>query len=87
MKWLEEKSPLPYWGNHAVVAVLIGLACHAVWPGWPLYIGAAGYVGREFWQYFVQGKRHKGRFDFEGLTAPVIATALLDYFSLLGVIQ
>lgn len=71
--------------HHGIIGASIGLLAASVGPcvigdlipQWLLlWSGAAFYTVRELHQYFIQGKRHRGRFDWEGLTAPYITTGL-----------
>lgn len=76
-------TPFPYWLDHALIALAIQMSLFLF--GVPLWLGgtfASGfYIAREFAQY-ATGKRHKGRFDYEGAIAPVITTAIVVFLSL-----
>jgi|AntRauTorckE6833_2_1112554.scaffolds.fasta_scaffold11133_3 hypothetical protein len=74
--------------NHALIAIGIQLIIVAILfhPlslfGSFLIGGIAGsvfYTLRECYQFFIQGKTHKGRFDWEGAGAPIAATSFLTF--------
>lgn len=69
-----------HWLDHALLASAVGIVANGVLPICPfmIYLGSAIWGVREFYQYFIQGKRHKGRFDYEGFIAPVLAGVFLD---------
>lgn len=60
----------PYWLRHAVIAVLIMLACWPVFgPTWAALIASGFYLGHELDDLY---RLHKNgnRFDWPGLLAP-----------------
>jgi len=63
---LSAMSPLPYWGDHIAVSLLIALV-----TGEPL-LAALFYGVREVWQW-----KQKGHFDHPGFWAPVLSMVLL----------
>ena len=71
-------TPFPYWIDHALIAIAGQMGLFLL--GVPLWAGAfvmsGFYLSREFVQY-ASGIRHKGRFDYEGAIAPIIATAII----------
>ena len=70
---------LPYWVEHILIGWLIQLATflltHSLILG--TLSGSAFYFIRELYQYFIQGKTHKGKYDHLGWVAPFIGCLLL----------
>jgi riboflavin transporter FmnP len=65
---------LPYWLEHILIAWLIQLAIYLFTQSFILgtLSGSAFYFVRELYQYFIQGKTHKGKYDHVGWIAPFI---------------
>jgi len=72
---------LPYWLEHILIAWIIQgaifLLTHSLILG--TLSGSAFYFIRELYQYFIQGKTHKGKYDHVGWIAPFIG-CLFVYF-------
>ena len=70
---------LPYWLEHILIAWIIQGAIFLLTQSILLggILGASFYFVRELWQYFVQGKTHKGRFDWWGWIAPFLGCLAL----------
>jgi riboflavin transporter FmnP len=72
---------LPYWVEHILIGWLIQMATflltHSLILG--TLSGSAFYFIRELYQYFIQGKTHKGKYDHVGWIAPFIG-CLFVYF-------
>ena len=88
MKKLIQKidKALPYWVEHILIAWLIQgaifLLTHSLLLG--TLSGSAFYFVRELYQYFIQGKTHKGKYDHLGWIAPFIGCFFVfAFFSIL----
>lgn len=70
---------LPYWVEHILIGWLIQLATFLLTQSLILgtLSGSAFYFIRELYQYFIQGKTHKGKYDHLGWVAPFIGCLLL----------
>lgn len=69
---LEDSTP--YWLEHILIAWMIQLAIYLFTQSLILgtLSGSAFYFVRELYQYFIQGKTHKGKYDHVGWIAPFI---------------
>jgi uncharacterized membrane protein YkvI len=63
--------------THSLIALLMWLPFALL--GYPVLgaiVGGGFYTLRELYQYFVLGKTHKGRFDYEGMIYPVLTVTI-----------
>ena len=70
---------LPYWFEHILIAWIIQLSIFALTQSLILgtLSGSAFYFIRELYQYFIQGKRHNGKYDHLGWIAPFMGCFLV----------